>query len=171
MAEYRTPAEQLAAAPEVVGICVRCGAEHGTSWRYIGLCRACKPTPRVAEVLRRVALRRALKTTADFPHGPAGEDDRRARVKVCTTCGCLDSAPRRVLVDGQVVEGCIGSAHDAYADAWHNRPAAVAFREANPRRWWVSVPADLVDALGAEAAVQEHQRRLAEARLAKAGAR
>lgn len=51
----------------------------------------------------------------------------------CATCTRPLDAPYRRIVAGRIAEGCISRAHDGklYGEslAWHNRPAAVAFRK------------------------------------------
>jgi hypothetical protein len=60
---------------------------------------------------------------------------------VCTTCGGPADAPYRDIVGGVVQWGCISAAHDAHADAWHNRPEAVAFRASGAETWGLLAPA------------------------------
>jgi len=55
--------------------------------------------------------------------------------KTCRTC-CrpIDDPFRFTDDDGTIRAGCVVEDHDEYADAWHNRPEAVAIRQANRDR-------------------------------------
>lgn len=49
----------------------------------------------------------------------------------CTTCGRpADSPHRRTNMSGIIIEGCVDSAHNDHADAWHLRPEAEPIRAA-----------------------------------------
>jgi hypothetical protein len=65
---------------------------------------------------------------------PEAEEATVSTTPTCTTCGRQLATPYRRTVAGEVVEGCVSAAHDAHADAWHLRPAAVAVR-AMPKAW------------------------------------
>lgn len=48
----------------------------------------------------------------------------------CTTCGCgADNPYRWTDAFGVVVAGCVDSAHNDHADAWHLRPEAAQIRQ------------------------------------------
>jgi hypothetical protein len=64
------------------------------------------------------------------PHNPEAEE----ATMICTNCSHEPHDPYRRTVGGEVVEGCISSAHNGHADAWHLRPAAVATR-AKAKAW------------------------------------
>lgn len=50
---------------------------------------------------------------------------------LCTTCGHPADAPhRRTNTSGVIIEGCVDSAHNDHADAWHLRPEAEPIRKA-----------------------------------------